>query len=270
MTYIANISFADVKNPLPTRPLNAHKGMFGHVVVIGGDFGMPGAVRIAAEGALRVGAGLVTVLTRKEHITSVVCGRPELLCYGVDESFVFENVLKKATVIVLGPGLGTSDWSHFLFKKVIDLPIPKIIDADGLNILAKSKNKHKLDNCILTPHPGEAGRLLGISTEEIQNSRLASLQNLQNQFGATIVLKGYETLVGKDASIAKCLDGNPAMATGGMGDLLSGIIAGLVAQKVDSFTAAQYGVLLHGKAGDLAKEKRKTVSVLASDLLIEI
>ena len=268
MVDVASISFADISNPRPARPKDAHKGMFGHVVVIGGDFGMPGAVRIAAEGALRVGAGVVTVLTREAHIAPVVSGRPELLCYGVDESFCLDAILARATVVLLGPGLGTSKWSENLFKKVIDLPIPKIIDADGLNLLAKSSKKPN-NNWILTPHPGEAGRLLGISAQDVQNARVDALQSLHKKFSGVIVLKGHGTLVGAD-TIVKCTTGNPGMATAGMGDLLAGIIAGLVAQGVDLYTAAKYGVLLHGHAGDKALARLNTVSVLASDLVAEM
>lgn len=264
MLDIASISFADITNPLPPRPKNSHKGMFGHVVVIGGDVGMPGAVRIAAEGALRVGAGVVTVVTRPEHITSVVCGRPELLCYGVDKDFVLDKILEQATVILLGPGLGQSKWSLDLFKQVIRFNIPMILDADGLNLLAS--HNYKSEKWILTPHPGEAGRLLGISTQEVQKSRIAALHNLHAKYSGVIVLKGHETLVGSK-KVVKCLTGNPAMSSAGMGDLLSGIIAGLVAQGVDLLTSAKYGVLLHGNAGDRACAIFKTPSVLAMDLL---
>lgn len=267
MLEVANISFADIINPLPPRPKDAHKGMFGHVVVIGGDYGMPGAVRIAAEGALRVGAGVVTVLTRPEHLTAVVCGRPELLCYGVGKDFVFDKILERATVILLGPGLGQSKWSLDLFNQVINLKIPKIIDADGLNLLANQN--YKSDNWILTPHPGEAGRLLGISPNKVQESRIETLQKLHNKYGGIIVLKGHETLVGAE-NIVKCLTGNPAMATAGMGDLLSGIIAGLVAQGLDLLTAAKSGVLVHGNAGDQVVAKLNTRSMLATDLLADI
>lgn len=269
MGEVANIYYHDVTNPLLARPENSHKGMFGNVLVVGGDYGMPGSVRIAAEGALQVGAGVVTVLTRKEHISSVVTGRPELLCYGVDNKFSLEPILKRANLIVLGPGLGTSDWSLDLFNKIINLPILKIIDADGLNLLANCLKNYKFNNWILTPHPGEAGRLLGISTDEVQNFRVQALKNLRNKFGGVIVLKGHETLVGSD-SIVRCMVGNPGMATAGMGDLLSGIIAGYVAQGLDIFTAAKYGVLLHGNAGDKALNRLNKVSVLASDVLAEI
>ena len=110
--------------------------MFGHVIVVGGDFGMPGAVRLAAEGALRVGAGVVSVLTRELHVAPVVSGRPELLCYGVNETTDIDDILQRATVAIIGPGLGKSLWSKNLFARVMALPIPKIIDADGLNLLA--------------------------------------------------------------------------------------------------------------------------------------
>ena len=242
-----------VQSWLQKRPVDAHKGMFGHVLVVGGDNGMPGAVRLAGEGALRTGGGLVTVLTRKAHICSTVAACPELLCYGVDsDTSVLDQLLEKATFIVLGPGLGQSNWSKQLFDKIIVSSLPMLIDADGLNWLSHyERTVSPRPNWILTPHPGEAARLLGISTQDVQANRRQSIQLLQTRYGGVIVLKGAASMIATtDEPIQCCFAGNPGMASAGMGDLLSGMIAGFAAQGLTLWQAAQIGVLLHAMAGD--------------------
>ena len=256
------------------RAIDANKGHFGHVLVIGGDYGMPGAVRLAAEAAARIGAGLVTVATRPEHVISTITGRPELLCYGLESlPLDLEVLIAKATVIVLGPGLGQSTWSQALFNTLLQAPLtlPLIIDADGLNWLAKTTPSAKREHWILTPHPGEAARLLNVSTAYIQANREKCAQLLQQRYGGTIVLKGAGTLIAaKDKPITHCLAGNPGMASAGMGDLLTGMIAGLIAQDLDNWHAAQAGVLFHAVAGDRAVLKRGQRGLLASDLFDEL
>lgn len=271
---IVDINFLELKSLLQPRDKNSHKGMYGNVLVIGGDYGMPGSVRIAAEGALRVGAGVVTVVTRMAHIMAVVASRPELLCYGIDNNFdILRALVSRANVIVLGPGLGQSDWSISLFNSVIATNKALIIDADGLNILAKKAelSKKSYVNWILTPHPGEAARLLNTTIEYIQQNREQSALKLQQKYGCTIVLKGYNSLIANNHNtIKRCLSGNPGMATAGMGDLLSGVIAGLVAEGLTLGDAAELGVEMHARAGDRAIAKLGTRSVLASDLLLNL
>ncbi len=261
-----------VQSWLTPRPRDANKGMFGHVLVIGGDHGMPGAVRLAADGAARVGAGLVTVATRPGHVISIVSTRPELLCYGIGSSADNLNALiAAASVIVLGPGLGQSIWSKKLFDKAVKSPLPLIVDADGLNWLARATPLIQRDNWILTPHPGEAARLLDRPVEQIQEDRALAAQLLQQRYGGVVVLKGAGTLlVTASQPIQHCLAGNPGMASAGMGDLLSGMIAGLHAQGLDLWQAARAGVMFHAEAGDRVSSKQGARGMLASDLLAEI
>jgi NAD(P)H-hydrate epimerase len=255
---------------LPDRPKDAHKGLFGHVLVVGGDYGMPGAVRLAAEGALRVGAGLVTVATRKAHVYATVCGRPELLCYGIETSTTqLKRLINKASIIVLGPGLGQSTWSKRLLHCVLASEKPVLIDADGLNLLARHAPKAR-DHWILTPHPGEAARLLQQSISWVQANRIEAASQLQTQWGGVVVLKGAHTLIASAQVVQTCTAGNPGMASGGMGDLLSGIIAGLVAQHMSLPQAALAGVTLHANAGDRVASLHGERGMLASDLLNEL
>jgi len=254
-----------VKTPLPRRDRCSHKGNYGHVLIVGGDRGYSGAARLAGEAALRVGAGLVSVATRTEHAGFMNLNRPELMCHGVETAVQLAALLEKSNVVVIGPGLGQSDWAKDLFKATISAQKPLIIDADGLNLLARSPGTNS--DWILTPHPGEASRLLNCSTAEIQNDRFASVSALQAKYGGVVVLKGAGTLIASEHEIAVSTTGNPGMASGGMGDVLAGVIAGLRAQGLSLKNAAQQGVYSHGRAADLAAEKDGERGLLASDLI---
>lgn len=255
-----------IKPLLPKRLRYANKGDYGHVLVIGGDYGMGGAVRLAAEAAMRVGAGLVSVATRPEHVPVVCASRPELMCHQVEEPQDLDPLLARATVLVIGPGLGKTDWARALFEKLLRHPLPKIIDADALNLLSE-KMIHRQD-WILTPHPGEAGRLLDCTTQMIQQDRFLSIAKLQERYGGVIVLKGVGTLIKDDKDCPSlCPAGNPGMATGGMGDILSGIIGGLVAQRLSLKAAADAGVFIHAFAADKAAAQGGERGLLATDLL---
>ncbi|HEY9198928.1 MAG TPA: NAD(P)H-hydrate dehydratase, partial [Gammaproteobacteria bacterium] len=170
------------------RPRCAHKGAFGHVLVIGGQPGMSGAARLAGEAAARVGAGLVSVATHPEHAAALNLGRPELMVHAVADSEGLKPLLERATVLALGPGLGQSAWARGLLAAVWDSALPVVVDADGLNLLAQKPLRR--DNWILTPHPGEAARMLGISTAQVQDDRLLAAASLRERFGAVVVLKG--------------------------------------------------------------------------------
>ncbi len=253
--------FADELKP---RARDAHKGDFGHVLVIGGDLGFSGAVSMAAEAALRVGAGLVSIATRREHASLLNIRRPEVMCHGVTSFAELEPLLEKTTVIVLGPGLGHSDWSEKIFSGVVQSELPMILDADGLNWLAKKPMKKS--NWILTPHPAEAGRLLNQTTQKIQNDREAAVKLLQHQFDGWVVLKGAGSLVAGPNEIKRCTHGSPGMATAGMGDILSGVVGGLAAQKIALGNALKLGVLIHALAGARAAINGER-GMIATDLL---
>jgi hydroxyethylthiazole kinase-like uncharacterized protein yjeF len=261
---LKKLTITSLKRLLTPRSRTAHKGDFGHVLVVGGDYGMAGAVRMAGEAALRVGAGLVSVATRPQHIDIVSNMRPELMCHGIRTTNDLKKLLARATVIALGPGLGQSTWSKKLFHYLLKSPQAKVIDADALNLLALHPQKN--NNWILTPHVGEAARLLNCTSKEIQTDRLAAAKQLQKKYGGVIVLKGAGTLIITDKTASICKAGNPGMASGGMGDVLTGVIAGLVAQKINLQHAAELGVYLHATAGDLAAKEGER-GLLASDLM---
>jgi len=254
-----------LRAPLPRRNRCAHKGDCGHVLIVGGDLGYTGAVRLAGEAALRMGAGLVSIATRPEHASLMNLNRPELMCHGVDNPAQLAALLEKVDVLVIGPGLGQSSWAKVLFAEVTKSAKSLVIDADALNILAHSPATKP--NWVLTPHPGEAGRLLNCVTADIQQDRFAAASALQKKYGGVAVLKGAGTLIACEDDIAVSTTGNPGMASGGMGDVLSGVIAALLAQGFSLPEAARQGVYIHGLAADLAAQNGGERGLLASDLM---
>lgn len=254
-----------VKKPLPRRDRCAHKGSCGHVLIVGGDLSYSGAARMAGEAALRVGAGLVSIATRPEHSGLMNLGRPELMCHGVETVEQLSALLPKASVVVVGPGLGQSAWATALFNAAIASGKPMVIDADGLNLLAKSPTTKS--NWVLTPHPGEAARLLNCATADIQQDRFVAASSIQAKYGGIAIVKGAGTVIASEQQLAVSNTGNPGMASGGMGDVLAGVIAGLLAQGLSLQDAAQQGVHNHGLAADLAAAKDGERGLLASDLM---
>ena len=256
---------------LPPRPANAHKGLYGTVLVIGGDEGMAGAAAMAAEAALRCGAGLVRVATRPEHVAALVARTPEVMPLGVSSGPELEPLLEAADVLVVGPGLGQSPWSEYLLQMAAASGKPMVLDADGLNLLAAGKLTGELqrDNWVLTPHPGEAARLLQCATAEIQADRFAAAQALQQRYGGVVVLKGYGTLIAGANELLLSDYGNPGMASGGMGDVLSGVLGSLLAQHLAPLRATALGVCLHGAAADIAAAEGQR-GLAASDLIPEM
>jgi NAD(P)H-hydrate epimerase len=252
---------------LGRRRRTGHKGDYGHVLIIGGGEGMPGAVRLAAEAALRTGAGLVSVATHPAHAALLVASRPELMPHGVSKPQDLAVLLERADVVAFGPGLGRSEWARALFDLVRDLSLPAVWDADALNWLAEQP--HRSEHRVITPHPGEAGRLLARSSLEVQADRPGALSALVEQYGGTVVLKGAGTLVSAESVPYLCTAGNPGMGSAGMGDVLTGIIAALVGQGLDIASAAAVGVEVHARAGDRAAASGER-GMIASDLLAEL
>lgn len=255
-----------IADALPPRLRYANKGDNGHVLVIGGEHGMAGAVHLAGESALRAGAGLVSVATRAEHVFALNAARPELMAHGVDGPQALAPLLERAGVLALGPGLGQAAWGHALWLTALDANKPLVLDADGLNLLAREQRRFTVPT-IMTPHPGEAARLLGVATREIEHDRFAAARELAKRYAAVVVLKGSGTLIADpDGRLDVCPWGNPGMASGGMGDLLTGIVAALLAQGCGAWRAARLGVGLHARAGDRAAQQGER-GLLASDLL---
>lgn len=251
---------------LPPRPSTAHKGMYGTVLVIGGDYGMAGAAMLAAEAALRCGAGLVRVATRAEHAAAVVARTPEAMTVAVEGLGTLAPYLESADAVVIGPGLGQSAWAESLLTAVLASDKPLLVDADALNLLAGLGGATRRDNWVLTPHPGEAARLLGQSTAQVQADRFSAADALQERYGGVIVLKGNGTLVTSGGILALSDYGNPGMASGGMGDVLSGVVGAFLGQHLSPHYAAALGVCLHGAAADEAAAQGER-GLLASDLM---
>jgi NAD(P)H-hydrate epimerase len=250
---------------LPRRRRTAHKGDFGHVLVVGGNEGMAGAVRLCGEACLRGGAGLVSIATRPAHAVAITAARPELMCHGITEPRALDALLARATVVAIGPGLGRDSWARSLLESVLASDRPVVLDADALNLLAESPRRR--EDWIITPHPGEAARLLGTRTADVQGERLAALRQLQHRFGGVVVLKGAGTLLGRDGEIpALCDRGNPGMATAGMGDVLTGVLAAMRAQMDDPWDAARAAVLAHALAGDEAAKNGER-GLIACDVI---
>ncbi|HEY7671496.1 MAG TPA: NAD(P)H-hydrate dehydratase [Gammaproteobacteria bacterium] len=266
---LRRLTAGDLATALPPRPRTAHKGANGRLLLIGGGPGMGGAIRLAAEGALRVGAGLVYVGTHPQNVATVMAGRPEIMCRGVERPSDLDAFLAASDALVLGPGLGQTDWAEALWEALVRAEMPLVLDADGLNWLAKRPKERK--HWVLTPHPGEAARLLGQLPAMVEQDRLGSATQIARRYNAITVLKGARSLVAEpvDADeilVSVCGYGNPGMATAGVGDVLAGVIGGLLAQLRDPGRAARTGVLLHSLAGDAAAAEGER-GLVASDLL---
>ncbi len=250
---------------LPPRRINTHKGESGHVLCVGGNHGSGGAVMLCAEAALRSGAGLASVATRALHVAPLLARCPEAMAHAVEDAFDLAPLLARAGGVALGPGLGQDDWAQRLWTAALACGKPLVVDADALNLLAQQPRP--LAQAVLTPHPGEAARLLGVDTAAVQRDRFAAAQAMATRFSAVVVLKGAGTVVAAPGRLPRVIAaGNPGMAVGGMGDLLTGVIAALLAQGLPPFDAASAGALLHGLAGDAAVAEGQR-GMLPRDLL---
>lgn len=252
------------------RLLNSHKGSYGHVLGVGGIAGMSGAMRLCGEAALRSGAGLVTIATHPGHAGLINIGRPELMVRGVADEGELQFLLNEDHVIAVGPGLGQHAWSESLLQVCLAADSSLVVDADGLNLLAdmdQPEQGRMGKQWILTPHPAEAARLLGTDTAEVQQDRVHAAKRLARQYHAHVVLKGSGTVItAPGGEYAICPYGNPGMATAGSGDVLTGIIAALLAQGLTCLEASQAGVLAHALAGDMALSRLGATALIAGDI----
>lgn len=252
----------DYKLPeLPKRDENSNKGTFGKILNISGSEYMSGAAYLSSVSALKVGAGYVELASEERVLNAVATLAPEVVLAPIDKISEIS-----ATVLLIGCGLSTSKKAKDIFNMVIPSEIPTVIDADGLNILSQTNLKLN-KNVILTPHPKEASRLLGCTLEEILNNMEKSAQKISEKFNCITVLKSHRTIITDGEKIYHNTTGNSALAKAGSGDVLAGMISGLLAQKMNSFDAAVLGVYLHGLAGDIAKNDLTAYGVLASDTI---
>lgn len=256
-----------IRNWLPQRPVNAHKGRFGHVLVVAGDRGFGGAGLLAAEAALRSGAGLVSLATRPEHVSAALSRCPSVMVHGLIHGSELPPLLASASVVVCGPGIGRSAWGQQMLEQVIASGKNRVLDADALNLLA-ARVAVPAENQVLTPHPGEAARLLNCSVPEVESDRLRACSRLHSLYGGTVLLKGAGTVVASGSEPVDIVSGsNPGMATGGMGDVLSGIVGALYGQLGDPARAAVLGAAAHLRAADLASETRGFMGLIPNDVI---
>ena len=266
---------------LPKRKASSNKGSFGHVLIVGGNTGMPGAIILAAKAALRTGAGLVTVVTRAENLQAIVTAVPEAMVKSCDEDTLSDvlnaDFLEKITHVAIGMGLGQENWSQLMLRFCASLNKPMLIDADALNLLAKNRDIKITSPLVITPHPGEAARLLStasvLNSADIQADRFTAIRQLFQMFAdsesCAVILKGSGSLMFDGQTIKVCALGNAAMAAPGMGDVLSGIVIALMAQKIETGAAAELAVCLHAAAAQSITQD-KTRGLLASDVINEL
>lgn len=266
------LDWRNLKDRIPPRRPCAHKGEFGRVLILGGDEGMGGAAILAAEAAARAGAGLLHVATRQVHVPAFLSRCPEAMVKGIHSREALLPMLARADVVVVGPGLGTGAWSQQLLQAALESGKPLVLDADALNLMAAQGLAGRVRGVphVITPHPGEAARLLGCQVADVQADRFQAVARLQRLTGGAVLLKGAGTLVAgpEEADCPSLVQaGNPGMATGGMGDLLSGVIGALLAQGHAPREAAELGAALHGACADLAARELGYISLLPRDLL---
>ena len=262
-------------NKISNRNPNSHKGSYGHVMIIGGDSGYGGAGLLASKAAAFSGSGLVTLATRKEHISSSLISCPEVMVKGVESGQDLDELISSPDTMVVGPGLGKSAWSQQLLQRVfLEAKRRKfnlVLDADGLNLVSSLNLRLPSKNAVITPHPGEASRLLGKSISFIEEDRFRAAKLLQNKYQSVVVLKGPGTLIcyeqaGKQKTMV-CEYGNPGMAKGGSGDVLAGIIGSLLAQGLNTRDSSLLGVDLHSISADLSSLEKGEAGMMPSDII---
>lgn len=223
---------------------------------------------------MRTGAGLVSAATRAEHVPALLARRPECMTRAVDDASGLRPLLDAASVIAIGPGLGDGEWGAAMLDAALATDLPRVLDADALNAIAR-RDARTLGDAVITPHPGEAARLLGETVAEVERDRVQAARRLAGRYACTVVLKGAGSVIAAPGEIPAIVDaGNPGMATGGMGDVLTGTIAALLAQGrpqgLSCFEAAVCGALLHAAAGDAAARDGGERGLLPSDLFPQL
>lgn len=260
------LSEALLPEAFPPRRRTAHKGNMGHVLVLGGAPGFGGAALIASQAAARLGAGKVSLATAPEHVSASLTRCPEVMAHGVRGGADVAAHVALCDVIVAGPGLGQGAWGQAMLAAALESGKPLVLDADALNLLASRWPDAHRDDWVLTPHPGEAARLLGLSVAEVEADRPAAAEALRQQRGGRVILKGAGSLIAGQSGLAVCPYGNPGMASGGMGDALSGMLGALLGQQGVSDKSVWLGVLVHALAADRAAQDNGERGLLAGDL----
>lgn len=272
----------DIKTMLPKRPADAYKNMFGHVLVLAGSAGMTGAAVLASNAAMRIGAGLVTLGIPKSLNAIVSVKLTEVMTKPLAETEeqtislkaldTINNLiqLRAINVVVIGPGLSTHPETVELVRSFVgSSKVPLVIDADGINALVGKLDIVKNARCkiIFTPHAGELGRLIAKHAAEIKDAEIKYPVEFSKETGTVCLLKGHQTIIADGENVAVNTTGNPGMATAGSGDVLSGMVGGLIAQGLDVFAAAQAAVFIHGTAGDIAAKENTEMGMIASDII---
>lgn len=261
------IDWASQVSLLPRRPVNAHKGRFGHVLVVAGERGFGGAGILAAEAAARSGAGLISLATRPEFVGAALARCPSLMAQSVTHGSELQPLIDTASVIVCGPGIGRGAWGQQMLQQVVDSGKPRVLDADALNLMSSRAAQHA-EQQVLTPHPGEAARMLGCTVPEVEADRLGAATRLQALHGGVLLLKGAGTVIASGQGVPLIVSGsNPGMATGGMGDVLAGIIGSLLGQFGDLPLATAMGAALHLESARTASVTRGYMGLLPQDVI---
>jgi len=261
------VDWSVMASSLPRRPANAHKGRFGHVLVVAGERGFGGAGIMAAESAARCGAGLVSLATRPEYVPAALARCPSLMVHAVTHGSELPALIEGATVIVCGPGMGQGAWGQQMLQQVMASGKPRVLDADALNLLA-TRAAQPDEHQVLTPHPGEAARLLGCSVQEVEMDRLSAATRLHSQYGGVVLLKGAGTVIAGGQGIPAIVSGsNPGMATGGMGDVLAGVVGSLWGQINNARQATIMGACLHLEAARVASGQKGFMGLLPADVI---
>ena len=264
---IKEFNFDSLEKSIPERSSNSHKGDFGKVMIVGGSEGMGGAAILSSEASLFSGAGLVHLSTHPINVEASLKRNPEVMAYGIDKSF---SIPENIDVLLCGPGLKNDEWSKNVFDEIISANNfgAVILDAGALHFIGEN-NLETSKNKVLTPHPGEAAKLLGISNNEVQEDRINAAKSISNKFSASVILKGKETIICSygDEELFICTEGGPELSSGGTGDVLAGVLSALIAQKVDITDACKISVAVHARAGEEFRNKTGEIGLNASSLI---